>query len=162
LFVNALDYDPERVWGLGGSVLAPLFNGRRLEAGVAIATAQRDQAAYRYRASALNAFSEVESALSGIQQFAAQAERVEARREILARSLEIARDRYRGGYSSYLEELDAQRNLFNTELAVIQIEENRIGNLINLYQALGGGWQADAIHASEEHPAPLTHIKRDH
>ncbi|MCQ2031223.1 efflux transporter outer membrane subunit [Stutzerimonas zhaodongensis] len=144
LFVNSLDYDPVRVWGLGGSVLAPLFSGGRLEAGVGIATAQRDQAAYGYRAAALNAFSEVENALSGIEQFASQAERVKARREILARSLAIAQDRYRGGYSSYLEELDAQRNLFNTELAVIQIEENRINNLISLYQALGGGWQADA------------------
>lgn len=144
LFVNALDYDPVRIWSLGGSVLAPLFNGGRLEAGVGIATAQRDQAAYAYRAAALNAFAEVEDALSGIQLLAAQMERVLARRDILARSLEIARDRYRGGYSSYLDELDAQRNLFDTELASIQVRENQLNNLITLFQALGGGWDAAA------------------
>ncbi|WP_404439065.1 TolC family protein [Stutzerimonas chloritidismutans] len=138
-----------------------LFSGGRLEAGVAIATARRDQAAYGYRATALNAFSEVENALSGFEQFASQAERVKARREILARSLAIAQDRYRGGYSSYLEELDAQRNLFNTELAVIQIEENRINNLISLYQALGGGWQTDA-HPSGEHPVLFPFSRKNH
>jgi outer membrane protein TolC len=58
----------------------------------------------------------------------------------LARSLEIARDRYRSGYSSYLEELDAQRNLFNTDLAALQVRESQLNNVISLYQALGGGW----------------------
>lgn len=140
LFVDSLDYDPVRIWGVGGSVLAPLFSAGRLEAGVGIATARRDQAAFAYRSAVLNAFTEVENALSGIDQLAAQVERVTERRHILARSLDIARDRYRGGYSSYLEELDAQRNLFNTELAAIQVEESRINNLISLYQALGGGW----------------------
>lgn len=141
LFVNALDFDPVRVWSLGGSVLAPLYSGGRLEAGVAIATAQRDQAAFAYRATVLNAFAEVENALTGVRRLGEQAERVRSRREILTRSLTLARDRYRGGYSSYLEELDAQRNLFNTELAAIQLRENRVNNLIALYQALGGGWQ---------------------
>lgn len=141
LYVNALDYDPITVWTLGTSVLAPLFNGGQLRAGVNIATAQRDQAAYAYRARVLNAFTEVEAALSGVVQLVAQSERATARRDILLRSLEIARDRYRGGYSSYLEELDAQRNLFNVELAAIQIRESQINATVDLYQALGGGWQ---------------------
>lgn len=144
LFVNALNYDPVKIWSLGGSVLAPLFNGGQLRASVNVASAQRDQAAYAYRASALNAFAEVEDALSGVAQLGAQIERATARRDILLRSLEIARDRYRGGYSSYLEELDAQRNLFNIELAAIQIKESQINVSIDLYQALGGGWRPDA------------------
>ena len=49
LYVDALDYDPVQVWSLGASVLAPLFDGERLEAGVAVATAERNQAAYAYR-----------------------------------------------------------------------------------------------------------------
>jgi outer membrane protein TolC len=85
----------------------------------------------------------VENALSGVQQYAAQIERVKTRIEVLRRSLGYAHDRYVGGYSSFLEELDAQRNLFDTELAAIQLRESQLNNLVQLYQALGGGWQAD-------------------
>ena len=60
-----------------------------------------------------------------------------------------AEDRYRAGYSSYLETLDAQRNLFNTELAAVQLRESQLNALIRLYQVLGGGWQA-----SREPPQP--------
>ncbi len=66
--------------------------------------------------------------------------------QTLSRSLEIARDRYQGGYSSYLGVLDAQRNLFNTEfeLAAIQVRESQLNNVVSLYQALGGGWPAQS------------------
>jgi len=72
----------------------------------------------------LNAFADVENALSGVTLYAEQIDRIQARRRTLARSLEIARDRYRSGYSSYLDELDAQRNLFNLDLAAVQVRES--------------------------------------
>ena len=149
LFVNSLDYDPVRVWDVGASVLAPIFNGGRLEAGVNIATAQRDQAAFAYRATALQAFNEVENSLAAVGNLRQQLARVSARRAVLERSLTYAEDRYRAGYSSYLETLDAQRNLFNTELAAVQLRESQLNALIRLYQVLGGGWQA-----SREPPQP--------
>lgn len=141
LYVNSLDFDPVKIWDLGASVLAPVYSGGRLEAQVAVATAQRDQAAYSYRTVALRAFGEVENALSGVKRFEEQIERIRTRIQTLNRSLYIARDRYQGGYSSYLEVLDAQRNLFNTELAAIQVRESQLNNVISLYQALGGGWR---------------------
>ncbi|WP_313104215.1 efflux transporter outer membrane subunit [Stutzerimonas nitrititolerans] len=141
LFVNSRDYDPVRVWDIGASVLAPIFDAGRLEAGVNIAVAQRDQAAFAYRAAALEAFSEVENSLSAEGNLRQQIERVEARRAVLERSLALAEDRYRAGYSSYLETLDAQRNLFNTELTAVQLRERQLNALIDLYQVLGGGWQ---------------------
>lgn len=140
LYVNALDFDPIKVWDLGASVLAPIYSGGRLEAQVGVATAQRDQAAYNYRAVALKAFGEVENSLSGVKRFEEQIDRIRTRIHTLSRSLDIARDRYQGGYSSYLEVLDAQRNLFNTELSAIQVRESQLNNVISLYQALGGGW----------------------
>ena len=140
LYINSLNYDPVKVWSLGASILAPIFTAGRLEAQVNIATAQRNQAAYAYRAAALNAFADVENALSGVTLYAEQIDRIQARRRTLARSLEIARDRYRSGYSSYLDELDAQRNLFNLDLAAVQVRESQLNNVISLYQALGGGW----------------------
>jgi multidrug efflux system outer membrane protein len=114
LFVDALDYDPVTVWTLGGSVLAPLFSGGRLEAQYEAAGSQRDQAAFAYRRTVLTAFSEVENALAGVPRLAEQVDHAVQRRDILGRSLGYAHDRYQAGYASYLEELDAQRNLYCT------------------------------------------------
>mgnify|MGYP002064037791 CR=1 FL=1 len=100
-------------------------------------------------ATALQAFNEVENSLAAVGNLRQQLARVSARRAVLERSLTYAEDRYRAGYSSYLESLDAQRNLFNTELAAVQLRESQLNALIRLYQVLGGGWQA-----SREPPQP--------
>ena len=140
LFVNALDYDPVTVWSLGGSVLAPLFTGGRLSAQYEAAASQRDQAAFAYRRTVLTAFSEVENALAGVPRLAEQVDHASRRRDILGRSLGYATDRYQAGYASYLEQLDAQRNLFQVELSLVTLRRTQIENLIALYRALGGGW----------------------
>ncbi|QOL48705.1 efflux transporter outer membrane subunit [Massilia litorea] len=142
LFVNALDYDPVTVWSLGGSVLAPLFTGGRLSAQYEAAASQRDQAAFAYRRSVLTAFSEVENALAGVPRLAEQVDHATQRRDILTRSLGYAHDRYQAGYASYLEELDAQRNLYQVELSLVTLRRTQVENLIGLYRALGGGWMA--------------------
>lgn len=145
LFVNALDYDPVTVWSLGGSVLAPLFSGGRLEAQYEAAGAQRDQAAFAYRRTVLTAFSEVENALAGVPRLAEQVDHAARRRAILARSLGYAHDRYQAGYASYLEELDAQRNLYQVEISLITLRRTQLDNLVGLYRALGGGWMAAEV-----------------
>jgi NodT family efflux transporter outer membrane factor (OMF) lipoprotein len=142
LFVNALDYDPLTVWSIGGSVLAPLFTGGRLRAQYEAAASQRDQAAFAYRRTVLTAFSEVENALAGVPRLAEQVDHASQRRDILGRSLGYATDRYQAGYASYLEQLDAQRNLFQVELNLVTLRRTQIENLIGLYRALGGGWSA--------------------
>ncbi|MDB5748406.1 MAG: hypothetical protein JWP72_3254, partial [Massilia sp.] len=144
LFVNALDYDPVSVWNIGGSVLAPLFSGGRLSAQYEAAASQRDQAAFAYRRTVLTSFSEVENALAGVPRLREQVGHATQRRAILARSLGYARDRYQAGYASYLEELDAQRNLYRVELDLVTLQRTQVDNLIALYRALGGGWPAGA------------------
>jgi len=145
LFVDALDYDPVTVWSLGGSVLAPLFSGGRLEAQYEAAGSQRDQAAFAYRRTVLTAFSEVENALAGVPRLAEQVDHAAQRRAILARSLGYAHDRYQAGYASYLEELDAQRNLYQVEINLITLRRTQLENLIGLYRALGGGWTSKGM-----------------
>ena len=145
LFVNALDYDPVAVWSIGGSVLAPLFSGGRLTAQYEAAASQRDQAAFAYRRSVLTAFSEVENALAGVPRLQEQVEHARRRRAILARSLGYARDRYQAGYASYLEELDAQRNLYRVELDLVTLQRTQFDNLVSLYRALGGGWSETGV-----------------
>jgi outer membrane protein TolC len=141
LLVNALDYNPLTVWSLGGSLLAPLFDGGRREAALDAATAQRDQAAYAYRGAVLAAFADVENALTASRRLARQTEHAVQRRGVLQRSLGFAHDRYEAGYASYLEELDAQRNLFQAELEVVKLRQAELENRVQLYKALGGGWQ---------------------
>ena len=143
LYVNALNYNPVSVWSLGGSVLAPLFDQGRLSAQYDSATAQRDGAAFAYRGAALTAVGEVENALVGVERLAQQMEHVTRRRAILARSVEFAKDRYEAGYAPYLEQLDAQRNLYQTEIEAITLRQEQLLNQLNLFKALGGGWAAD-------------------
>jgi multidrug efflux system outer membrane protein len=142
LYVDSLDYDPVTIWSVGGSVLAPLFSAGRLDAQVQQAAAQRDQAAWSYRGAALNAFGEVEDALTSVDRLGRQAAHAGNRERILQRSLEFAQDRYRAGYASYLEELDAQRSLYSTQLDVIVLHESQLNAVVDLYKATGGGWTA--------------------
>ncbi|WP_294255589.1 efflux transporter outer membrane subunit [uncultured Comamonas sp.] len=141
LFINALDYNPARIWSLGGSILAPLFNGGRLQGQFDAASAQRDQAAYAYRGVVIKAFGDVETALVSSQQLQAQWEHAKEREKVLGRTLGFAKDRYEAGYASYLEELDAQRNLFAVQQEVLRLRQSQLENAVALYQALGGGWQ---------------------
>lgn len=141
LFSGALD-DPVDVWSVGGSVLAPLFNGGRLQAQYDAAASRRDQAAYGYRRTVLTAFREVEDALAAADRLARQREHLQAQRNALAEALRHARNRYEAGYTSYLEQLDAQRLLLNAELALQQVRADELNARVAAYQALGGGWNA--------------------
>jgi NodT family efflux transporter outer membrane factor (OMF) lipoprotein len=133
--------NPFRLWSIGGSVLAPLLNREALTAQVDVSMASRNQALYSYEKVVRNAFSEVNDALDAIQQTQAQLEEVEKQQEIAADTLRIARNRYQNGYASYLDELDAQRTLFSAQLNVVQLKNNLLQAQIDLYRALGGGWQ---------------------
>ena len=132
--------DPVSIWSLGASILAPLFEGGRLRANVEGAAARRDQAAFAYQRAALTAFREVEDALAAVDRLAAQRVRLEAQRVALAEALRHATNRYRAGYATYLEQLDAQRALLNSELSLVQLRTDQVNALIALYQAMGGGW----------------------
>ena len=144
LYIDALSYNPAKVWSLGGSVLAPLFDQGRLSAQYNSAAAQRDQAAFAYRGAVLAAFGEVENALLGTERLQQQMEHATRRRDVLKRSLQYAKDRYEAGYAPYLEQLDAQRNLYQTETEVINLRQSQLLNQLSLYKALGGGWRSES------------------
>lgn len=145
VFSTLLRNDPITIWSVGTSILAPIFNAGRTEAQVRGAESRRDQAIYGYRRSVVAAFREVEDALAAIDRLQAQQERVDAQRQALAEVFRHAGNRYEAGYSSYLEQLDAQRALLNSELTLAQVQGDRLSAYVSLYQALGGGWApADA------------------
>lgn len=132
------------VFSLGGSVLAPIFDSGRLRAQQGAAVARRDQAAFAYRKAALTAFKEVEDALAAADRTAQQEEDVAAQRAALADAYRLASNRYRAGYSPYLDQLEAQRGLLAADLQLVQVRTDRLNAAVALYQALGGGWTADS------------------
>lgn len=137
---SLLSGDPLSIFSLGGSILAPIFNGGRLRAQADAAAARRDQAAFAYRRAALTAFREVEDGMAAERYLGEQERAVIAQRDALARALRNATNRYREGYSPYLEQLDAERGLLASELALLQVRGDRLLASIALHQALGGGW----------------------
>ncbi|MBL0914321.1 MAG: TolC family protein, partial [Sphingopyxis sp.] len=137
--ISTLLGDPVSIWSIGGSILAPIFSGGRLEGQFDAATAQRDQAAFAYRKTVLTAFREVEDQLALIDRLGAQEQALLAQRTAVADVLRHATNRYRAGYSSYLEQIDAQRALLSVDLALIQLRADRLAAYVALYQALGGG-----------------------
>ncbi|ALK98172.1 transporter [Massilia sp. WF1] len=128
------------LWSVGGSVLAPLFDAGRLRAQAEISASLRDRAVFAYESVVRNAFAETENGLAAVQRLREQLEQAEARRVATAEALRIAHNRYRNGYSSYLEELDAQRNNFSAETNVLQLRASYLAAHVDLYRALGGGW----------------------
>lgn len=142
-------------WQLGGSLLGPLIDFGRTESLVAQAEARRRQALITYRATVQTAFREVLDALAGLhrseQRLEAQARQVAA----LRRTADLARQRYEGGVSGYLEVLDAERSLFATELALVETRRDRLQSAVNLYRALGGGWDgAMTTQTMDREPKP--------
>ncbi|GAA4010361.1 efflux transporter outer membrane subunit [Sphingomonas humi] len=129
---------PISVWSLGGSILAPIFDGGRLRGQLTSATARRDQAAFAYRSTVLNAFREVEDRLATLARLGDQQRALDAQRVAVADALRHARNRYEAGYTPYIEQVDAQRSLLGVELSLVQLRADQLTSTISLYQAVGG------------------------
>lgn len=126
-------------WSFGPTISLPIFDWRRRQANLTVAEARESIAIATYELTVQRAFREVADALAGrrwlAEQVAAQVRATEAQRAIAR----LARTRYREGVANYLEVLDAERNLFSAEQALIQIRRSELENLVSLYVALGGG-----------------------
>jgi outer membrane protein, multidrug efflux system len=131
--------NPLTLWSIGASILAPIFEGGRLRANVDAATGRRDQAAFGYQRVALQAFRETDDALAAIERLAEQERGLTAQRVAVAETLRHATNRYRAGYSPYLEQLDAQRALLSVDLSRVQLRTDILNARVSLFQALGGG-----------------------
>ncbi len=132
--------NPLQLWSLGGSILAPLLNRQALNAQVDISQSQRNQALYGYEKTVRNAFREVNDSLDAITRYQEQLTELLAQQDVAQETLRIAQNRYRNGYSSYLDVLDAQRTLFSVQTNVVQVKNNLLLAQIDLYKTLGGGW----------------------
>jgi outer membrane protein, multidrug efflux system len=145
-----------RTWSVGGGLLTPVFQGRRLKNEHHAALARWEEATVQYERQVTGAFEEVSSALAAYQKLAemetAQAQSVDAYRDAVA----LSNSRYVGGLSDYLEVLQAQRQLFPAENALAQVRFERLATLVTLYKALGGGWNVDQPGAAESAPRQVS------
>lgn len=128
-----------RAWAFGPSISVPLFDGGRNSSNLDLAVARQTIAVAQYERTVQVAFREVADALAGRTWLA---EQVVLQREVLAAQRERARLaelRYRQGATPYLEVLDAQRDLFSAEQALVQTRRQMLSAGVGLYAALGGG-----------------------
>jgi len=140
--LEGLFKDGSFAWSLAPQLLLPIFDAGRNEANLAAAKVGRDVAVAQYEKAIQSAFREVADALAGRatlgEQQTAQQAQTRAQRET-ARLTEL---RFKNGASSYLEVLDAQRSLFASQQAELQLDAQVQQNLATLYRVLGGGWTA--------------------
>ena len=119
----------------------PIFEGGYLRSNLKYAKSQDQQALIRYKQTIQRAFGDVSDALIGYQKNHQVRERQEEFVRDLQESVRLSLMRYRGGTATYLDVLDSQRSLFGAELTLAQARNNEYQSLVQLYKALGGGWQ---------------------
>ncbi len=135
---------PATVWNLAGSLTAPIFTAGALEGQEKVVAAQREQALIQYRQAIQNAFRDVEDALVDQRKIREQLQAQERQVQALRSYTRAARLRYENGYIGYLEVLDAERGLFDAELAYTRTQAALFQALVSLYKAMGGGWVVSA------------------
>jgi multidrug efflux system outer membrane protein len=132
---------PAGLWSFGGQLLQPIFTGGRIRSNVRLTEAQQREAVLVYQQSIQQAFREVSDSLVAYR----KNQEFRALQELLTNSAQdttrLANMRYQGGVTSYLEVLDSDTRYFDAQLGLAQAQLNERLALVQLYNALGGGWQ---------------------
>ena len=139
--LSSLFSGPSGAWSFIPQITQPIFTGGRLKSNVKSARAQQELALVQYQATIQNAFREVSDSLVEYE----KVKEIRVHQEQLVTTLRdrsrLAYLRYQGGVDTLLNALDADRDLFDAELNLAQTKRNELLSLVQLYKALGGGWQ---------------------
>ncbi|HVZ60872.1 MAG TPA: efflux transporter outer membrane subunit [Terriglobales bacterium] len=139
--LNSLFTGPTRTWQFVPQVSQPIFNAGRNRSNVRLAKAQQQVALVQYERAIQTAFREVSDSLIAYRKVKEVLEQQELLFTTLKDRSDLAYVRYKGGVDTLFSALDADRDLFAAELAVAQTRRDEIQSLVQLYKALGGGWQ---------------------
>ena len=129
------------VWAVSGGFLQPVFQGWRIFWNYEATKARFDQALAQYEKAAQNGFRDVSDALVTIDKLKDERAEKEIQVVALENSSRLARQRYDAGYSNYLEILIADQQLFDAQLELARTRGAELNGVVQLYRALGGGWQ---------------------
>jgi multidrug efflux system outer membrane protein len=132
---------PATVWSLGGEVLQPLYAGGAITSAYKLAWAQRTEAELNYKQTVQNAFGDVANSLVGYNQARLYRMEIEEQTNTYRETSRLASVRYKQGATSFLEVLVTQQQYFTSEVLLAQAWNAEMQNYVQLYQALGGGWQ---------------------
>ncbi len=147
-FTDLANWDAHQ-YGIGPSISLPIFQGGRLRATLELRKAEQQEAALSYQQTVLQAWHDVDNALTA---YAAEQRRRDALTvsvEQNRRALDLSRQRYTQGVADFLNVLDAERGLLTAELQLAQSTTTVSENLVQLYKALGGGWETEFPTASK-------------
>jgi multidrug efflux system outer membrane protein len=135
-------FKPSRsVWAFVPQLTQPIFTGGRLKSNVRFSQAERDLFLVNYERTIQNAFREVSDSLVAYRRVKEELSQRELLVETLRDRSRLAYLRYNGGVANLLEALDADRNLFDAERTLAQTRRDELLSVVQLYKALGGGWQ---------------------
>jgi multidrug efflux system outer membrane protein len=150
--LNKLFSGGSDTWSYAGQLAGPIFQGGANVGLNQQADAQRAQLLANYEKTVQRAFADVDDALIATQKTAERTRAQQAQVDALRDYARLSRLRFEGGYSSYLEVLDAETSLFNAELLYSQGQRDRLLAHVDLYKAMGGGWVDEAAARA---PQPL-------
>lgn len=132
---------PESIlYNLGGELVAPLINKNAIKASYFTANAKQIQSAYHFEQSILNAHIEVVNQLSRMENFTRSFETKAKEVEILTQSIGISNNLFRSARADYIEVLSTQREALDSKIDLIEIKMKQLEAKVNIYKALGGGW----------------------
>ena len=132
---------PAGLWSFVGQLTQPIFEGGRIRSGVRLSEAQQQEAVLFYQQSIQEAFREVSDSLVAYRKNQEFREQEGLVTDAAVDATRLANVRYKGGVASYLEVLDTEDRSFSAELNLAQAQLNERLALVQLYNALGGGWQ---------------------
>jgi multidrug efflux system outer membrane protein len=142
--LNNLFDSQSKVWQYGGGIAMPIFTAGAIAGQVEAAEASQQQALFAYQKAIQQGFREVNDALVDQDRTREQLEAQKRQVAALQQYADTARLRYENGYTSFIEVLDAERSLFNAQLQYTQSQQVQFQAMINLYKAIGGGWEVVA------------------
>ena len=139
--LTSLFTGPARFWTIGPAADLSIFNAGRLRSNVHLAEATQREMIVTYRKAIQNGFREVSDALIDHEKNLEQRKQQELFVQALQDADRLSTMRYKGGLDSYLQVLDAERSLFQGELSLARLHRDELVSTVQLYRALGGGWQ---------------------
>jgi NodT family efflux transporter outer membrane factor (OMF) lipoprotein len=132
-----------RTYTFGPSISLPIFEGGRLRGNLDLTEKQQQEAAIAYQRTVLNAWQEVDNALTAYRQEQRRQEELSLAVERNRHALQLARDQYSRGFVTFLEVLTAETQLLSSQQQAAASTTAISGNLVSLYRALGGGWETE-------------------
>lgn len=149
-------------WRAGGNLSGPIFTGGRLESVYRHHQAFWDETVAQYKQTILVAFRETSDALVAQQRLAERRAALETQVVALRQSIDLALERYHAGRASYFEVIQAQQELFPAEDELAQVQQAQLVAVVNLYKALGGGWNLTDDQFRRHADGALPRKEQDH